>query len=339
MRRIMASLAAALIAAAAAPLDGAGPEAGVTAGAIEPSTRLTVDDAGAQTAAIEASPRGALRLTAALSGGGPQLAHGVTWILTGRATGAVVLEASGGALDVALPPGRYVAEAVWTGWRDGAARRGRTDLNITADSTTVREIAIDLALRATVTAPAATRDGDLIAVEWSGPDNAGLRIEVAAVGAGSDAAVSSRPVVGAADGASSGSGAARLQAPSTPGAYEVRLVLDAPDLAGAGVVLARTPLDVTAYDYALEAPAAAEAGERLAIGWRGPGHPGDIITLVRAGDPSTHDPERSTPARSNPAEIALPDEPGIYELRYVSAAQRQIKSVREIEVGAGLGAL
>lgn len=339
MRRIVASLAAALVAAVVAPFFSAEPDGRTAAVAAEPrisplfSEPLAVpltDSAtvgGSSPVETPADRRdGALVRLSAVLGGGPALMEGVSWTVTERATGAVVLESRDGRLDTVMRPGRYLATVTWTGWSDGLVKRGRLPLDLTAGSTTIRDVAIDLELSATLEAPDAVREGDLVPVVWSGPDTMGARLEIASPGAPAGDALTARTLAHEAPGRRE-TRVAWLQAPGTPGSYELRYVLD-----GSGAVLARRPLGVAAYDYALEAQAAAEPGARLAVSWRGPGHAGDVIVLARIGDPSTNEPLRSAAAASNPAEIALPDEPGHYELRYVAAAQRQIKAVRPIEV-------
>src|SRR6188508_1941586 len=70
----------------------------------------------------------------------------------------------------------------------------------------------------------------------------------------------------------------------------------------------------------LDAPAKAPAGSRVMIKWTGPGNSMDRIGVVPAGAPDATFPKRLPcyPATSHPATVGLPDQPGEYELRYLS---------------------
>ena len=106
----------------------------------------------------------------------------------------------------------------------------------------------------------------------------------------------------------------RLQAPVQPGQYELRYSTDAQS---PNPVLARTPLTVTSSQtYLLEAPRSAKAGSTLQVKWKGPGAPGEYVTVVKKGAPVGSYTTYFYVREGNPGTLVLPDEPGAYELRY-----------------------
>src|SRR5262245_10767924 len=87
----------------------------------------------------------------------------------------------------------------------------------------------------------------------------------------------------------------------------------------------------------LEAPAKAPAGSRVEIKWTGPGNSLDRIGVVPAGAPDATFPKGlpSYPASSSyPATVRLPDQPGEYELRYLSFLGGKVLARRAITVVA-----
>ena len=94
------------------------------------------------------------------------------------------------------------------------------------------------------------------------------------------------------------------------------------------VVLA---LGVTARAWAadpatLDAPASAPAGSAIKIAWTGPGANGDRIGIAPASAPDWPSPDtpQSRYASENPVTIAVPDQPGVYEVRYFSAEPKAV---------------
>lgn len=162
---------------------------------------------------------------------------------------------------------------------------------------------------ATVTAPAAVGAGASIEAGWTGPGNTGDYIDL--VPRGSSATSGEITYAYARDAIP----VAKLQAPTTPGEYDVRYVVQ---LAGERKVKATAPLTVTASAASLTVPPKAEAGEPLTIAWVGPAGNGDYIDIVPDGHTATNGEITYAYTRNgNPAKLTAPGRSGAYQIRYL----------------------
>ena len=162
-----------------------------------------------------------------------------------------------------------------------------------------------VAVGASVAGPAEVPAGSEFAVDWTGPDNDRDYLTIVPEGAreGSyeDYAYTrvGSPVT--------------LTAPIDPGAYEIRYVTG-----GEGNTLASAPVTVTAVSASLEAPASVGAGERFEVAWEGPDNARDYVTIVEAGAREGTYRRYQYTRDGSPVTLAAPDEPGAYEVRYVT---------------------
>ena len=162
---------------------------------------------------------------------------------------------------------------------------------------------------ATVTAPATVGAGASIEAGWTGPGNTGDYIDL--VPRGSSATSGEITYAYARDAIP----VAKLQAPTTPGEYDVRYVVQ---LAGERKVKATAPLTVTASAATLTVPPKAEAGEPLTIAWAGPAGNGDYIDIVPDGHTATSGEITYAYTRNgNPAKLTAPGKSGAYQIRYL----------------------
>ncbi len=106
----------------------------------------------------------------------------------------------------------------------------------------------------------------------------------------------------------------KAQVPETPGDYEVRyLSADRPY-----PTLAHSPLTITPVSATLQVPATASAGSRFQVSWTGPGNNKDFITIVPKGTPERGYKKYQYTRKGNPLELPAPEEPGDYEVRYLT---------------------
>jgi Ca-activated chloride channel family protein len=105
---------------------------------------------------------------------------------------------------------------------------------------------------------------------------------------------------------------ATLYAPFRPGAYEV-IHVD-----GAGRVTARLPVTVVPARASLSVAERVPAGSPVSILWTGPAAIPDYIVFAKPGSPSdVFVGAESADTTVNPTRLRAPQEPGVYELRYV----------------------
>ena len=172
-------------------------------------------------------------------------------------------------------------------------------------------------------APERARMGESIAVAWTGPGNSYEWIGLFAVDAGAAAEPTARATV-------LGRSPVQLHLPETPGAYELRYVTRQ-----SGRVLATRPITIEAVDAGLDAPETALAGATIEVTWEGPGNQYDRIALYTTGAADDAEAVRSQGivSRRNPVQLRLPEEPGDYELRYVTRQDGVVLARRPIRIG------
>lgn len=166
--------------------------------------------------------------------------------------------------------------------------------------------AIEVELRpTTIAVPERVGAGAPFRVRWSGPAAASDSIEIAP-----EAASSKLATIGVnKDGRD-----LTFTAPVAPGRYEVRYRSAADE-----TVAAKASFTVDPPAASLNGPATAGRGSRITIDWKGPAARFDDIVIARADMPAG---EHVTQARIRPdrstVAIAVPTEPGRYELRYIA---------------------
>lgn len=123
-----------------------------------------------------------------------------------------------------------------------------------------------------------------------------------------------------------------LPTPGAVGAYELRLTVEKD---GAPVILLRQPLATTEPSATLAAPERVGRGQGVPVRGIGPNGEQDRVMLVKPDAPADTDGPRFFPAENVEATLEAPDQPGLYELRYVlhaPLAEHQILARRAIKV-------
>ncbi|MEJ1961138.1 MAG: hypothetical protein WDO56_06170 [Gammaproteobacteria bacterium] len=88
---------------------------------------------------------------------------------------------------------------------------------------------------------------------------------------------------------------------------------------GAGdTMIVEKPLTVTGASASVSAPASVGVGASFEIKWTGPNNARDFITVVKAGAPEKHYEAYAYTSVGNPVELRAPEQPGDYELRYLT---------------------
>jgi|GEM_PF-1309689 len=123
-----------------------------------------------------------------------------------------------------------------------------------------------------------------------------------------------------------------LPTPGAIGTYELRLTVEKD---GAPVILLRQPLATTEPNATLAAPERISRGQGLPVRGIGPNGEQDRVMLVKPDAPADADGPRFFPAENVEAMLEAPDQPGIYELRYVlhaPLAEHRILARRAVKV-------
>ncbi len=186
----------------------------------------------------------------------------------------------------------------------------------------------------TVSAPATVTFGTEFTVTWGETVNPRDWVTIVPVGADEGAHLAYRRV--------ENNDSITLRAPAEPGLYEVRYVLDE-----GSRTLASTPVEVTAAEQSVSAPAIVRAESDFTVTWGKTVHPRDWVTIVAAGaDEGTHLAYRRVESHDS-ITLTAPAETGLYEVRYVLDEGSKTLASSPIEIvpadaplddGAGLSA-
>lgn len=123
-----------------------------------------------------------------------------------------------------------------------------------------------------------------------------------------------------------------LQTPGAVGPYELRLTVEKD---GAPQILLRQPLVTTEPSATLAAPERVGHSQALPVRGIGPNGDQDRVVLVKPDAPADADGPRFFPAENVEATLEAPEQPGLYELRYIlhaPLAEHRILARRAIKV-------
>ncbi|MGD9865435.1 MAG: hypothetical protein AB7S99_19715, partial [Pseudodonghicola sp.] len=170
-----------------------------------------------------------------------------------------------------------------------------------------------------VTGPGTAAAGSKITVSWTGAVSGEDYVTVVPMGAAEGSYTSYRRVRDL--------NSEKLQMPAEPGMYELRYVLEE-----GGRTMASQPIEITEPQVTVSGPDQVRAGDRIKVSWTGTVDGEDYITLVPAGTPEgTHDEYFRVRAASS-GEIAAPETPGLYELRYMLEEGGRVLATHPVEV-------
>ncbi|MBN9023411.1 MAG: VWA domain-containing protein, partial [Rhizobiales bacterium] len=137
------------------------------------------------------------------------------------------------------------------------------------------------------------------------------------------------PSFGVIGGGSAANNPFSRQAPPEPGEYDLIL-----HVTGQGVI-ARQPIEVVAASNGFDPVGTVEPDKRFAFTWRGPDQVEQRIVIARPGDPpATYQGDWGYALhKKGRMSLRAPAEPGIYELRYLSANRKEVLFFRAFGVG------
>jgi Ca-activated chloride channel homolog len=190
------------------------------------------------------------------------------------------------------------------------------------DSTVVfRQMIAVGEVTAQLNAPDTAIAGQMLDVDWRGPDYARDYLSVAEIGSRDGQYVNYSYTQ---DGSPLG-----LVMPTKPGKYELRYVLNQ-----GNTVLMRKPITITPVSASLNAPQTAVAGQTIVVEWNGPDYARDFITVAEIDARGSQSINYAYTERGRRLKIAMPPKAGRYEIRYVLNQGNTVLARREIEVSA-----
>ncbi len=221
-------------------------------------------------------------------------------------------------------PGTYTVRYIWRGSDNKRHVLAETSVEI-SDS--------DVALVASDTAQA----GAMIPIQWKGPANDRDYIDLVADGSKATSgeltyvylSAKTEPEI-------------QLQAPTKPGVYNIRYVLNGEDKKR---VLQSIAITVTEAAATVSAPKEAVAGAAMPIFWTGPAGKGDYVDIVPAdykkiGGELTYAYTRNSDDGES-LELKAPTQAGAYQVRYVltGAGAKSVIATQAFSVTAAEGSV
>lgn len=217
----------------------------------------------------------------------------------------VVRDTGTGSLDAPAEPGMYELRYVL---REGAKTLATATIEVTEPEVTV-------------TASETVLAGSKFDVSWSNAVNPKDYITIVAVGTeegkyGNYITVRNET-------------SSQLQAPAETGLYEIRYVLRE----GAKTITT-TMVEVTEPEVTISTVDEVRAGEKIKISWTGTVSTSDYVTIVPMGVADDKYGDYTNVRNDTENSLKVPDETGLYEVRYVLREGRRVLARQTVEVVA-----
>lgn len=152
--------------------------------------------------------------------------------------------------------------------------------------------------------------GSRIPVQWIGPNASEDMITIVPV----RSAIPSNPLLGHIIFPEQTPSPARLQTPDTPGEYDILYLSGTPPK-----IIAKSSIRLHKPTVMLSAPNKAAPESTIAVEWSGPAGEADLIVIAPLkSHPMSYSTITYLDLNSSPLEIETPEEPGEYEIRYIS---------------------
>ncbi len=177
-----------------------------------------------------------------------------------------------------------------------------------------------------ISGPGTVRAGTDVDISWSSTVNPRDMVGIVAMGADEGTRGSYFRIGDKTDG--------RLKAPTEPGLYEIRYILNE-----GGKTLASASLEVVAEDAPLDtgaglsAPAIAQPGETITVTWTGGSDSDDQRISLARKDQAVFGWIAVFPIGDETSmNVAMPEQPGLYEIRFLDVSNQDVLGRAVVEV-------
>ncbi len=177
-----------------------------------------------------------------------------------------------------------------------------------------------------ISGPGTVRAGTDVDISWSSTVNPRDMVGIVAMGADEGTRGSYFRIGDKTDG--------RLKAPTEPGLYEIRYILNE-----GGKTLASASLEVVAEDAPLDtgaglsAPATAQPGETITVTWTGGSDSDDQRISLARKDQAVFGWIAVFPIGDETSmNVAMPEQPGLYEIRFLDVSNQDVLGRAVVEV-------
>lgn len=269
---------------------------------------LTADNAeelgqALQTVAADPEPVGVAMTFTAVIGDDAQLIQSpVLWDINSD-DGLIVEDMENNPLTIDILEGAYVATAYSLEYEQTV----NVDFTVIAGGTTAVTAVFEEPIpSARLVAPSSAPVGSIIQVGWDGPGNRDDFIGIGTIDAEQSARWDNYTYVREGN-------PIELLMPTTPGDYTIRYFYSD----NGRLVIAEAAISLTPIAGDLKAPAQAEAGSTINVGWVGPDYQGDFIGIGAVGAEGSQQWENYESTRDgSPAVLVMPTTPGDYLIQY-----------------------
>jgi len=119
----------------------------------------------------------------------------------------------------------------------------------------------------------------------------------------------------------------KLRAPSDPGIYEVRYIMNRDTK-----LLAKTTITIEATTAQVQAPESAPVATLFEVVWSGPDNKSDYISIARPDQKAVSYVNYTYTSAGSPLKLRAPSDSGIYEIRYMQSQGSKILAKTSIDI-------
>ena len=175
-----------------------------------------------------------------------------------------------------------------------------------------------VAAEVTISGPESVQTGAVFKLSWTGMVDKSDYAAIVPVGADEGTFGNYIQVRGESEG--------KIKAPSDPGLYELRYILNE-----GHKTMATQPIEVVAAEVAISGPESAAAGSQVRVNWTGGVDKYDYVAIVPLGSDEGTFGNYKQVGDNSELDLVMPGTPGMYELRYILNEGQKTLATQPIE--------